>query len=331
MENVNTPSVDITILSWDRIDDTLDAIDSALSQQGIDLKVIVVDQGSKPDGLAKLRQHCHKDSRIQLVCNRQNLGVPGGRNQASDQGTGEFIVALDNDAEFVDEHQLAKACELMRSEPELGALAFRILRFGSQEDDLTSWSYHESASQAAETTFYTDRFVGAGHMLRREAFDGIKGYDSDLFFLHEEVDLSKRLMNAHYKIKYSPEVVIGHKVSAEHRVAWTGGRWTFDVRNKTYLHFKFRTFLPTAVFHTGILVWRGIRSGLIWSTFKGLLQGFGMVPKAVRAWKTQPAVVSDAQAKAYMDSCSPTQGMTVMQRVKMRLQSAKPVPVKPKG
>ncbi|CCN82139.1 putative Glycosyltransferase involved in cell wall biogenesis [Vibrio nigripulchritudo SFn27] len=331
MENVNTPSVDITILSWDRIDDTLDAIDSALSQQGIDLKVIVVDQGSKPDGLAKLRQHCLKDSRIQLVCNRQNLGVPGGRNQASDQGTGEFIVALDNDAEFVDEHQLAKACELMRSEPELGALAFRILRFGSQEDDLTSWSYHDSASQAAETTFYTDRFVGAGHMLRRKAFDGIKGYDSDLFFLHEEVDLSKRLMNAHYKIKYSPEVVIGHKVSAEHRVAWTGGRWTFDVRNKTYLHFKFRTFLPTAVFHTSILVWRGIRSGLIWSTFKGLFQGFGMVPKAVRAWKTQPAVVSDAQAKAYMDSCSPTQGMTVMQRVKMRLQSAKPVPVKPKG
>ncbi|WP_223097870.1 glycosyltransferase family 2 protein [Vibrio sp. SCSIO 43132] len=50
MENVNTPSVDITILSWDRIDDTLDAIDSALSQQGIDLKVIVVDQGSKLTG-----------------------------------------------------------------------------------------------------------------------------------------------------------------------------------------------------------------------------------------------------------------------------------------
>ncbi|WP_223097865.1 hypothetical protein [Vibrio sp. SCSIO 43132] len=30
--------------------------------------------------------------------------------------------------------------------------------------------------------------------------------------------------------------------------------------------------------------------------------------------------VSDAQAKAYMDSCSPTQGMTVMQRVKMRFK-----------
>ncbi|PKF78859.1 glycosyl transferase [Vibrio sp. vnigr-6D03] len=331
MEMLDKPTVDITILSWDRIDDTLDAIDSALTQQGIELKIIVVDQGSQPDGLVRLRQHCLKDPRIQLVCNRTNLGVPGGRNQASDQGSGDFIVALDNDAEFIDEHQLAKACEIMKGEPEIGALAFRILRFGSQEDDLTSWSYHQNVEEASEQSFYTDRFVGAGHMLRRDAFDGINGYDADLFFLHEEVDLSKRLMNSHYKIKYTPEVVIGHKVSAEHRVAWTGGRWTFDVRNKTYLHFKFKTFLPTAIFHTGILVWRGVRSGLIWSTFKGLFQGFSMVPKALAAWKTQPSVNSDAQAKAYMDSCSPTQGMSVMQRVKKRLSSAKPVPVKPKG
>lgn len=87
MEMLDKPTVDITILSWDRIDDTLDAIDSALTQQGIELKIIVVDQGSQPDGLARLRQHCLKDSRIQLVCNRTNLGVPGGRNQASDQGS----------------------------------------------------------------------------------------------------------------------------------------------------------------------------------------------------------------------------------------------------
>ena len=324
------PTVDIIILSWDRTDETIAAIDSALSQREIDHQVIVVDQGSKPDALARLRQHCLKDARIKLVCNRVNLGVPGGRNQASDQGTGEFIVALDNDAEFIDEYQLTKACELMHSEPELGALAFRILCFGKDQDDLTSWSYHDSADKAAARSFYTDRFVGAGHMIRREAFERIQGYDDHLFFLHEEVDLSKRLINSHYKIKYTPDVVIGHKVSTEHRVAWTGGRWTFDVRNKTYLHIKFKTFFPTAVFHTCLLIWRGLRSGLIWPTLKGLIQGLAMFPKAMDAWQNQSAVISDTKAKAYMNSCSPTQGLSLSKRVKLRIQNAKSVPVQTK-
>ncbi|WP_205695381.1 glycosyltransferase family 2 protein [Corallincola luteus] len=327
----NQPKVDITILSWDRVDDTLKAIDSALSQAGIDKKIIVVDQGSKPEGLAQLREHCAKDPAIHLVCNHENLGVPGGRNQAALQGTGDYIVALDNDAEFVDQYQLAKACAMMEKEDDLGALAFRILRFGSEEDDHTSWSYHQDMLEWAEKEFYTDRFVGAGHMLTRKAFDGINGYDADLFFLHEEVDLSKRLINSGYKIKYTPEVVIGHKVSAEHRVAWTGGRWTFDVRNKTYLHFKFRTFFPTAVFHTCLLIWRGFRSGLYSSTLKGLWQGLCMAPRAIRCWKKDPSVSMTEQSKAYFDSCSPTQGMSVWQRVKMRLTTAKPVPVQPKG
>lgn len=325
------PSVDVIILSWDRMEETLCAIDSALSQQGIHLRVIVVDQGSAVAGLMRLRAHCARHPQVTLVVNQTNLGVPGGRNQATLQGTAEFVVALDNDAEFQDEHQLAKAAALMLAEPELGALAFRILRFGSDEDDLTSWSYHQSAAQAAETSFYTDRFVGAGHMLRRSAFEQVGGYDASLFFLHEEVDLAKRLINAGYRIKYSPDVVIGHKVSAQHRVAWTGGRWAFDVRNKTYLHIKFRTFLPTAIFHTALMVWRGCRSGLYAATFKGLWQGLMMTGLAIRAWKTQPAVKPTASSKAYMDACSPTRGMTLWQRVRMRLRHATPVPIAPKG
>ena len=323
--------VDITILSWDRIDDTLAAIDSALAQESIDSSVIVVDQGSQPEGLEQLRQHCKKDARIQLVCNDENAGVPGGRNQAASQGQGEFIVALDNDAEFADAHQLARACEIMAAKQELGVLAFRILRYGTSEDDATSWSYHGSLQEWSQREFYTDRFVGAGHMIRRSAFEKVGCYDERLFFLHEEVDLSKKMINAHYKLLYTPEVVIGHKVSAEHRVAWTDDRWMFDIRNKTYLHLKFKTFLPTALFHTCIMVWRGLRSGLFKATFKGLYQAIRLFPRAVSSWKSNSYLSSDKTAKAYFDLCSPTSGMSLYERIKMRLQAAKPVVVKDKN
>ncbi len=318
------PSVDIVILSWDRLEETKAAISSALAQSGVQQKVIVIDQGSEPDSLKQLRTFCEQDSRIILVCNQQNLGVPGGRNLGAYQGQAEFLVSLDNDAEFVDEQQVAKACQLMMNQPELSALAFRILCFGTEQDDASSWSYHQDISEASKS-FYTDRFVGAGHMIRRQDFEQIGGYDAALFFLHEEVDLAKRLINNGGKIAYSPQVVIGHKVSNEHRVAWTDGRWAFDVRNKTYLHIKFKTFIPTALFHTSLLIIKGFRSKMAMATLLGLGRALAMSPQAVRAWR-QPATHSNTTAKAYFDSCSPTQGMSVWQRVKMRIRQNKHVP-----
>lgn len=324
------PRVDITILSWDRIRETIDAIDSALNQQSINSKIIVIDQGSQPEALAKLQQHCSTNEKVTLVCNEKNVGVPGGRNQAAQLGDGDYIVALDNDAEFIDEHQLARACQIMNTKETLGVLAFRILRYGTDEDDVTSWPYHESLTTWSHKEFYTDRFVGAGHMIRRCAFEQVGCYDERLFFLHEEVDLSKKMINAHYKILYTPEVIIGHKVSAEHRVAWSDDRWMFDVRNKTYLHIKFKTFIPTALFHTGLMVWRGLRSGLIKATFRGLYQAAKLVPHAVSSWKKNPYLSSDEKARAYFDACSPTSNMSLYERIKMRLTTATTVVVKDK-
>ncbi|WP_234496806.1 glycosyltransferase family 2 protein [Vibrio maritimus] len=320
-------SADIIILSWDRLEDTIAAIESSLEQKGVALSVIVVDQGSKPETIRTLRSYCNEHPQITLVCNQENKGVPGGRNQASALGSSEFIVSLDNDAEFADEFQVAKACELMAEREDLGALAFRILRHGSNDDDVTSWSYHQSLDEWSTQSFYTDRFVGAGHLIRRVAFDSIGGYDATLFFLHEEVDLSKRLINANFKILYTPEVVIGHKVSKEHRVAWTAGRWVFDVRNRTYLHMKHKTFFPTAVFHTWLMVHKGFKSGLYGSTLTGLCKGFGLFPQAIKSWQKDPALTVNEQAQQYLDECSPTQGMSIVERVKMRVRNNGSLPL----
>jgi GT2 family glycosyltransferase len=40
--------VDVIILSWNRPDDVLDAIASALGQTGVSRRVLIVDQGSEP-------------------------------------------------------------------------------------------------------------------------------------------------------------------------------------------------------------------------------------------------------------------------------------------
>ena len=46
--------VDIIILSWDRIDDTIAAVQSALDQEGVDVNVQIVDQGTRQEDLKRL-------------------------------------------------------------------------------------------------------------------------------------------------------------------------------------------------------------------------------------------------------------------------------------
>lgn len=318
-------TVDIIILAWDRIDDTIMAIDSALAQQNVDYSVIVVDQGSKPEALAQLESHCAKYDKITLIKNTQNNGVPGGRNQASFAGNGDYIVALDNDAEFVDSNQLSKMVTIMDKESQTGALAFRIVRYGAEgdlPDDRSSWSYPEKMEEYANKRFKTTRYVGAGHAIRRSVFEMVGGYDASLFFLHEEVDLSKRMIYAGFEIYYDPRIIVSHKVSAEHRVSWNGQRYFYDIRNKTYLHIKLHTAIPTMLFHTGLMVWRGIRSGYGGASLKGLGAAFIRLPQALKNQWRMPYTKSTPASRAYMDSCSPMAGMSTMQCIKQRLRDA---------
>lgn len=317
-------SVDTTILSWDRSEDTLAAISSALQQEGIQGKVFVVDQGSSPDNITKLREFAENKQDLTVVYNKENLGVPGGRNCGALQGKGKYIVSLDNDAEFADEHQLAKATEIMEANPDIAVLAFRILRYGSTEDDWSSWPYGSTDKWPSDSSFYTTKFVGAGHMIRREAFEAIGGYDNKLFFMHEEVDLSKRFINSGFKIRYSHEVVIGHKVSAEHRVPWSSTRTLYDVRNSVYLAAKLNTekgFLNTLL----MLIRQFSRNlkrgqkGVVLSSIKGLCLGVALVPRAIRIRKEHPETKSNRGADEYYELYAHAITQTFSQKVLKKL------------
>lgn len=315
-------SVDITVLSWDRSEETLQAIQSGLNQTGIDGRVIVVDQGSQPENIRALRAFSKDKSRLSVVYNDKNLGVPGGRNMAARQGDGEFIVGLDNDAEFIDEKQLQRAVEIMQANPDIGVLAFRILRFGSEQDDESSWYYWQSVSEAAHTEFDTTHFVGAGHMIRRSIFDRIQGYDDAMFFMQEEIDLSERIINAGFRITYTPDVVIGHKVSAEHRVQWNGNRWRYNVRNGLYLHFKRGSSMFAIGFQLVLFLRKGIKAGMPGKTLLGIWQAFTLLPEALRLRRSDVSNHATAQAQRYREACSPATDTNRWQRIRRRFRSA---------
>jgi len=311
--------VDIVILSWGRIPDTCAAIDSALSQKGITPHVIIIDQGTPDNELAVLKAHVEGHPQVTLVCNKENRGVPGGRNQGSALGSAPFIVALDNDAEFASDDEVAKAVMAMQADPTIAGLAFRIVLFDNGDDDKSSWPYPLSMHDHADRRFTTARFVGAGHMLRRTSFDAVNGYDETLIFLHEEVDLSYRLINAGGVIVYDPAIRVRHKVSAENRVSWTGRRYYFHIRNTIYMASKFNFPVTSSTLNAMVAIIRGLRSGYINGTLQGIGGGLKLLPKGLKQRWFDSRVRLSREAKDRIKATSPTRNMSFFQKVRYRL------------
>ena len=101
-------------------------------------------------------------------------------------------------------------------DPTLAAIGCRILLGSSDADDMSSWGYPSSLLPRAGKSFDTVTFVGAGHAIRRAAWDG---YDEALFFCWEEFDFCLRAIERGWRIRYRGDIAVHHKVSPERRVA----------------------------------------------------------------------------------------------------------------
>ncbi len=274
---------DILILALDRPEETIAAIVSALAQRGLTRHVIVLDQGSAEANLARLADAVAGRGDATLLRLDRNLGVAGGRNRAAAFGHGRAVAALDNDAEFADSDTLARAVAVLDADPGLAVIGMRIVVHATGADDLTSWGYPPALLPRAAGVFDAAAFVGAGHAIRRAAWAEAGPYDEALFFCWEEFDFCLRAIGRGWRVQYRGDIVVRHKVAAEQRVAWSGARWFYFVRNRLYVgHKSGACWFAMTPRYAGYLV-RGLRNGMLRQTLRALLAAFALARRSERS------------------------------------------------
>lgn len=301
---MSLPQVDVIILSWNRVDDTLAAIASAASQQDVELKILVVDQGSEPENLARIEAALSALACARLMRLPRNVGVPGGRNLAAAMGSAPTIVALDSDAEFADSRVLARAAELLETRPDLCAIGFAVINYFSRETDWSSWDYPNHCSPDRE--FMATRFVGAGHAIRRSTFEEVGAYDERLMFCGEEVDLCYRMLNLGQRIMYVPSLAVLHKVTLEQRLFWEGGRYFQTVRNTLYSLYKFKTGWPRLAVAAGAFFLRGVRNGIGLEALRAVLAAVPMCLAFTRNRRAHAMYRLSPETWRYIRDCEPS-------------------------
>lgn len=307
---------DIVILCLGRLEDTKAAIESALAQRGGRFHVSVLDQGSEPEMLHELALRFGKAPGFALYAARENRGVAAGRNVLATLGHGRIIVGLDNDARFADARVVAGALRRFASMPELGAVGFCILAADGQGPDLTSWGYPKPLLPRYRAGFPATTFVGAGHAIRRAAWESVGGYDGSFFFAWEEYDFCLAAIARGWRVFYDGRLGVVHAPAAEGRVRWQGERMTHFIRNRLIIGRKWRQgWLALAPWLLGYgLI--AARHGCFGAAWAGFCQGRA-VP--VAAPREMPGAMRD-----YIRAYETRQRGTLLTRLRLELLSRLP-------
>ncbi|HEY9636857.1 MAG TPA: glycosyltransferase family 2 protein [Coleofasciculaceae cyanobacterium] len=273
------PDIDVVLLSWNRSQMTLETVHNLIKQEDVNLKIWIVDQGSKEEELQLLKEATKQYPNVQITELKRNVGVPAGRNIGTHLGNAEYTVSIDNDAIFESSDALKRVVEIFEQEPKIAVVSFRIKNFYTGQDDELSWVYPKTLKSSRDKRFLTARFVGCGHAIRRQVFEKVGGYDDDLFFYWEEVDFSFRAINLGYQLVYTPEISVLHKVAPEARVRWEDQRFYFLVRNAIYINLKYnQDFLKALVLALGYTV-KGFYNFLPLQALRGVVDGIRMYKK----------------------------------------------------
>lgn len=271
-------------------------LESLVAQEGVELEIIVVDNGSH-DGSREMV--AREFPGVRMICNTENRGFCAANNQGVAAAQGEFIALLNNDAEAAPEWASALR-GVFANRPLVGMAASKILvhEDTSRIDKVGHLIYPDGQNRGRgsgtvdhgqfdciEPVLWPD---GCAAMYRRAMLNEIGGFDEDFFAYGDDAELGLRARIAGWECLYTPHAVVRHhrgstlglrnvkrlKLIERNRVLLAAKLfpWSLLLLNPFYyaqrlaagVHASFTGEGETALFPG----WRGK-----WTLMRGMLQG----------------------------------------------------------
>lgn len=300
--NTPQPQVSIGLVTWNSERYISTCLRGLRQQDGVAYELIVVDNGSSDQSLARVQQEL-PDARI--VSNPRNNGFCGAHNQAIRLARGEYYLPLNPDIQLQPGY-LAAMVAALQSDPACGMAAAR-LYLGTPEEpsgrlDSTGLFMDRKRRQTLrghgeldtgqyacqEEVFGVD---GSAPLYRREMLEDVMidgQYFDETFFAHkEDVDLCWRARLLGWKCIYTPQAVAYHErqfrpgqrknMASEIRLDAVKNRYLLTIKNETPAGWR-RDWLPILWYDLKIVAYM-------------LLLERSSLPALARAWRLRPTAL----------------------------------------
>jgi GT2 family glycosyltransferase len=218
------PNVSCVVLNWNGWRDTLVCLEALSRCDYRDLTVIVVDNGSTDDSIARI-QDAYPGTLI--LESGRNLGFAGGNNigirHALAHGA-DYVWLLNNDTKPAADALSALVVKAMTDE-QIGAVA-SICYFAEAPSNVQAWAGSRVNLWMGVSLLNTkpheddwfDSLNGTSMLVTRAALESIGLLDEGFFLYWEDTEFCLRLRKKGWRIAAAPESCVLHKVNAS-----TGG------------------------------------------------------------------------------------------------------------
>ncbi len=274
-----------------------------------DYEVIVIDNNSTDISIEIVKEFQKKDSRIRILKNKINIGVPASRNIAISKCRGEIVILLDNDTEV----KRDSLKELIKPLKDKGVGAAQALLIDFENRNFVQMAGGHLIPQAIWLMGFYERqkykdvapklglsniiAISAALAVKKEVLDEINGYDPMLFNYTDDLDFSWRIWIAGYRVVLAHQAIVYHYTKSVAKRANIGannfdvyyhmGKNSFRSIAKNYETLNVIKYLPISLFvnlSRAILVVlrRGDFSALL-ATFSAIWWNFKTFPDLIHS------------------------------------------------
>lgn len=272
------PTVGVVLLHMgDRPKELAKALETLRAQEGVQLDVVLVGNGWKPQGLPEW---------VRTVYEPENVGIPEGRNIGAREARGDFLYFYDDDASLPTPDVLRRLVDVIESDPRIAVAQPR----GLDPDGKPAprrWTPRFDVKDGGKPGPAT-WFWEAVFMVRRAAYEQVGGWPGHFFYGHEGIDLAWRLMDAGWRIEYAPHIVVNHPATSPARHAVF---YRMNARNRVWVA---KRNLPAPFVPVYLAAWTGVTLARVHDRdalrtwFKGFAEGVRTSggPRRPMSWRT---------------------------------------------
>jgi glycosyltransferase involved in cell wall biosynthesis len=260
-------------------------VSSVFEQTRLPDEVLVFDDGDVPADLSEF-----DDDQLEVIRRDEPHGVSGARNELMTRASGDVLVMIDDDAYFSANDALERV-ERQFDDEDLGILAFDVHHHAEGEPDRlipfsrsALMSYPDLRDQPRRVSY----FLGTAHAIRSDVIDETNGYDDNMTYAGEELDLSLNSLKLGYEIRYDPEVEVHHEPEPP-VVSETGkhelSELYFTTRSRiilVYRHYPWRYGVVNLLIWLFRLLVRSLKQGVPRDFFRGIVDGVSILSETHR-------------------------------------------------
>ena len=181
---------------------TLQSLSGTLSNERV--LCIICDDGSQDGTFNYITRHY---PRIKLIRNHSPQGIHHVRNQLLSLVETEFVLSIDDDANFITTLDFKSILAYMDENPNVALLYFR-----------TFWDANPPEILEYDNTIIrTQSFVAVSFLLKMSAWSEIPEFPTWFKFYGEEDFASYHFFKADFEIHYFPSVLVHHRVNVTKR------------------------------------------------------------------------------------------------------------------